>query len=86
VKIKLLASLCQKIINSNETKVSHLEDNSMGNEILEMKESQAPLEPSAENKMQVPADEPKLCMEDLTEHVAESLLDEEKVSTRKPRV
>ena len=73
-----LKDLSEKI-HSNETKDSHLEDNDMGNEILEIKEIQAPLEPSAENKLQVPIDEPKLCMEDLTEHVAESLLDEEKV-------
>ena len=37
-------------------------------------EPQAPLEPSAENIMQVPTDEPKLCMEDPTEHVAEYLM------------
>ena len=60
-------------------RIQNLEDNGMGNEILEIKELQAPLEPSAENKLQVPIDEPKLCMEDLTEHVIESLLDEEKV-------
>jgi hypothetical protein len=78
-KIKLFVSLYQKKIHSNETKDSHLEDNGMGNEILEIKELQAPLEPSAENKLQVRIDEPKLCMEDLTEHVIESLLDEEKV-------
>ena len=86
VKTKLFASLYQKKIHSSETKVSHLEDNDMGNKILEMKEPQAPLEPSAENKLQVPTDEPKLCMEDLTEHVADSLLVDEETAQQKPRV
>jgi hypothetical protein len=60
------------MINSNETKVLHLEDNDVGNEILEMKKSQVPSDPSAE----VPTDEVLLqlkpCMEEPIQHVGQS--------------